>query len=403
MKTTQPSAAALAFEQKIKDYGKLSKAIIRSPLSNPKSLLTLGAAFLAGVPSGDAAIVYSGIQNVNCALGGATARCYANINNAGGNDFSFHRNHVAAQIFIQVDEIPGGGFSINAFHALGAGGYAYPYANAAGVNIGPGGPWAFNAGQANSLSDNGFSPNHQWESLANGTTRFMGIRGTIGGNTHYGWMRLTKNSFGNYTIVDWAYDNTPNTPILTGATVAVSLVDFDGRLQANDMHLTWRTAGENNNAGFDVERSEDGKTFHSIAWVDGHGTTTDFKDYYYDDKNLRTGKTYYYRLRQIDHNGEFQFSPLVTVTLFGDGPVVSEFYPNPSAIGKVHLDFSAKEDGEWTAVAYDVAGKELRREQVAVTEGVNSLQFDFSGLGSGLFFIKMDNGQEKLYRKLTIE
>ncbi|MCC6725720.1 MAG: T9SS type A sorting domain-containing protein [Saprospiraceae bacterium] len=405
MKTTiQPSAAALSFEQKLKEYTKLTKAVVQNQLKKPQSLLPLGAAFLASVPNADAVIIYSGGQNISCALAGNTNRCYANINQAGGNDFEFHRNHVGAQIFIQVDEFNGGGFSINGFHAQVVGAYAYPYANSSGVNIGAGGPWGFNAGQANSLSDNGFYPNHKWEGLPNGTTRFLGIRGTMGGNTHYGWIRLTKNSFGNYTIVDWAFENTPNTPILTGATAAVNLVDFDGRLKADEMHLTWRTAGESNNAGFEVERSEDGgKTFHYIAWVDGHGSTTDFKDYFYDDKNLREGKTYYYRLRQIDHSGEFHFSPIVSATLFGDGPVVSEFYPNPSAAGMVNIDFAAKQDGEWTAVAYDVAGKEMRREKVAVVEGVNALQFDFSGLGSGLFFIKMENGQEKLYRKLTIE
>ncbi|MBK8567580.1 MAG: hypothetical protein IPN76_30745 [Saprospiraceae bacterium] len=223
------------------------------------------------MPTSDAAIVYSGIQNVGCNLAGATARCYANINNAGGNDFSFHRNHVAAQIFIQVDEVPGGGFSLNGFHAQVVGNYVYPYANVSGVNIGPGGPWGFQAGQANSLSDNGFYPNHKWESLANGTTRFMGIRGTIGGNTHYGWMRLTKNGFGNYTIVDWAYDNSPNTSILTGSTAPIELASFDYRLVDNDVKLLWRTATELNNAGFHIERSEDGRNFSPIAWVDGSG------------------------------------------------------------------------------------------------------------------------------------
>jgi len=402
MKKFQQSSANKSFEKNLKEYFKLSKAIVLKPLKNPKSLLPLGAAFLAGTPSADAVIIYSGIQNISCALAGATARCYANINQAGGNDFSFHRNHVAAQIFIQVDEIPGGGFSLNGFHAQVAGAYVYPYANAAGVNIGPAGPWGFQAGQANSLSDNGFYPNHKWESLANGTTRFMGIRGVFASTTVYGWMRLTKNSFGNYTIVDWAFENT-GASILTGATAAVSLAAFDGRLQANDMHLTWRTAEEVNNAGFEVERSEDGINFRSIAWVDGYGTTTDFKDYYYDDKNLREGKTYYYRLRQVDNTGEFHFSPIVTATLFGDGPVVSEFYPNPSATGLVSIDFAAQQEGNWSVVVYDVAGKELRREEVAVTEGVNPLSFDFSGMLSGLYFIKMENGHEKLYRRLTIK
>jgi uncharacterized repeat protein (TIGR01451 family) len=142
-----------------------------------------------------------------------------NIDLAGGNDFEIHRNHVGAQNFIQADEVVGGGFELNGFHAQVAGTYVYPYANAAGVNIGPAGPFGFQAGQANSLSDNGFYPNHKWESLPNGTTRFIGFRGVKSGITCYGWMRLTKNSFGNFTVVDWAYENT-GASILTGATVS---------------------------------------------------------------------------------------------------------------------------------------------------------------------------------------
>lgn len=403
MKKSLPTTSEKSFEEKIESYSKLSKAVVLKQLQSPKSLLSLGAAFLAGVPAGEAAIIYSGVQNVACNLANFSNRCYANIDLAGGNDFEIHRNVVGAMVFIQVDEVPGGGFSINGFHGQVAGGYVYPYANSAGGTIGPAGPWGFQAGQGNSLSDNGFYPNHKWESLPTGTTRFLGIRGTIGGNTSYGWIRLTKNGFGNYTMVDWAYENTPNTPILAGTTVNVSLVNFDGRLEGDMTKLEWKTASEVNNAGFDIERSEDGKNYKSIGWVDGKGNTPIPNNYNFDDKTLRTGKTYYYRLRQVDFSGQFEYSPLVTITVFGDGPVVSEFYPNPSANGSVQIDFAAQLEGKWNVVAYDVAGKELRHEQVEMVEGVNHLSFDFSDLGSGLFFIKMDNGKEKIYRKLTID
>lgn len=403
MKTIQPTSGQFSTESKLTAYTKLSKSLLSKPFKQPQHLLPLGAAFLAGLPISDAAIVYSGIQNVSCNLAGATARCYANINQAGGNDFSFHRNHVAAQIFIQVDEIPGGGFSINGFHAQMVGAYAYPYANVSGVNIGAGGPWGFNAGQANSLSDNGFYPNHKWESLANGTTRFMGFRGTIGGNTHYGWMRLTKNGFGNYTIVDWAYDNTPNTPILTGATVPIELTSFDYRLEDNNVKLLWRTSTELNNAGFHIERSEDGRNFAPIAWVDGSGTTTSPKDYYYDDKDLRSGKTYYYRLRQVDIDGSIEVSPTVSATLFGNGPVVGEFFPNPTNTGRVTLNFAAKREGQLTATLLDSAGKEMQRNAMDLSEGLNDLSFDYTNLRSGVYFVKLENGGEKVYRRLVIQ
>lgn len=404
MKKSLQTTVNKSFDGRLKEYSKLSKAIVLKPIKNPKSLLPLGAAFLAGVPSGEAAIIYSGVQNVSCNLPSNTNRCYVNLDLAGGNDFEIHRNVFAGDPFIQADEVPGGGFSLNGFLGTQQGNYAYPYANAAGVTIGPAGPWAFGAGQGNTLSEgNNAYPNDKWTPLPAGTTRFLGIRGVVGGNTVYGWMRLTKNGLGNFTIVDWAYENTPNTPIIAGTTVNVSLINFDGRLEGEMTKLDWKTASEVNNAGFDIERSEDGKNYKSIGWVDGKGNTPNPNSYNFDDKSIRTGKTYYYRLRQVDFSGQFEYSPLVTITVFGDGPVVSEFYPNPSGNGSVKIDFAAQLDGKWNVVAYDVAGKELRREQVQMVEGINHLSFDFSDLGSGLFFIKMDSGNEKIYRKLTID
>ena len=347
-------------------------------------------------------------SNTGCALATDSNRCFADINVGGGNDFEIHRNHYNGNAFIQVDEVLGGGFEINGFHAQVVAPYAYPYANVASVVIGPAGPWGFHTFYGNTLSElnNGY-PGDQWTALPNGTTRFIGLRGTVGGQTRYGWIRLTKNNFGNFTLVDWAYEDT-GAQILTGQTVVlpVGLTAFDYRLQANDLQPSWRTASEQNNAGFDVERSEDGTTFRSIAWVEGKGTTTEEQQYLYDDKNLRAGKTYYYRLRQVDFSDKFEFSSVLSVTVSGKGAVVGQFYPNPARSGQVALDFVAPEAGEWRVSVYDATGKLATAQNlsiVTVAGGSHAVSFDFSGLGSGVYFVKMEHGTEAIYRKLVIE
>jgi Secretion system C-terminal sorting domain len=397
----QPSSH---LDSKLKNYTTLSKALLLAPLKNPKYTLTLGAAFLSGLSATHAGIIYSGVQNVSCALAGNSNRCYANINNAGGNDFEMHRNHVGAQVFIQVDEVPGGGFEINGFHAQFVGGYAYPYANAAGVVIGPAVPWGFNAGQANSLSDNGFYPNHKWEALANGTTRFIGIRGLVGGQTRYGWMRLTKNSFGNYTIVDWAYETT-GASITTGVTLGtlpVEMVSFSVKEMNKSAVLSWATESEQNNAGFDIEKSEDGISFRTIGWVPGKGNSASRQEYLYDDKNIRSGKTFYYRLRQVDIDGRFKYSSIDQLTIANDGSMAGDFYPNPTSNGKVVLDFSAIENGSLQVEVFDASGKQHKQLKVAVTKGNNSLNFNFSGLAAGTYYVKMEGTSGRIYRTLVI-
>lgn len=219
------------------NYVELSRSVVARPVPHADKFVgvSMALALFGALQTVEAQMVYSGIQNVACNLAANSNRCYANINLAGGNDFEFHRNHVGGQNFIQVDEVPGGGFELNGFQAQVVGGYVYPYALAAGAVIGPASPWGFQAGQANSMSDNGFYPNHKWEPLPNGTTRFLGIRGTIGGQTKYGWIRLTKNGFGNYTIVDWAYNNTTNGAVLAGNAIATSAgVSIGGRVLTSD-------------------------------------------------------------------------------------------------------------------------------------------------------------------------
>ncbi|MBK9016593.1 MAG: T9SS type A sorting domain-containing protein [Saprospiraceae bacterium] len=287
-----------------------------------------------------------------------------------------------------------------------------PYARFGGFsfNGGYGGPWNEAIGSRNLMADGmpGNAPFARWNALAPGTTRFLGVKGTMaGGGTHYAWVRITFYSVNHIVIHDWAYESNPDVGITAGeAPLPIELTHFAASVQVQDVQLRWQTASEQNNAGFDIQRSEDGTSFRSLAWVEGKGTTTDLQEYLYDDKNLREGMTYYYRLRQVDYDGQFDFSPVVTVTVGGKGAVAGEFYPNPTEGGTVRLDFTAKEDSEWKVSVFDAVGNLTSFEELSninIAEGSTTLSFDFTGLPSGVYFVKMDNGAERIYRKLVVE
>lgn len=401
------SSPTFSIEETLCAYFNLSKSLVLRPLRHSASVLPLGAAFLAGMHSGEAAIVYSGTQNISCNLAGSSNRCYVNIDGAGGNDLEFHREHVGAKELMQVDEVPGGGWEINGFHALASTLFAYPYANAANVPIGAGAQWGFAPGAGNTLSEvNDAYANLQWSDLANGTTRFVGIRGTVAGATRYGWLRITKNGFGNLTIVDWAYENT-GASILTGQTVAlpVELLTFDYQQGEHAIALSWQTGSEQNNAGFDIERSDDGASFHSIGWVDGVGNSTEMQEYTFTDTKAAAGLLYYYRLRQVDVNGQFSFSQIIEASIDGLGATVGELYPNPTRAGKVSLDFNTEEAYQGVITVYDAYGQQLQVPNlpaIDVPRGHNVLEFDFSSLASGVYFVRI-SGRGRFYRKLVIE
>src|SRR5690606_18127695 len=90
----------------------------------------------------------------------------------------------------------------------------------------------------------------------------------------------------------------------------VELISFEATAGDYSIFLTWSTASEKNNAGFNLQRSIDGYNFENIAWIDGNGTTNSPNNYSFEDKNVKPGVMYYYQLKQVDYNGEFEYSPI---------------------------------------------------------------------------------------------
>ncbi len=210
-------------DSKLSAYLKLTESMTLKPSTISKAVLPMGASMFGMLNSLEAQIVYSGTQNIVGSIAGNTNRMYANLDNAGGNDLEIHRNHAFGNQFIQIDEVPGGGFSVNGFQGRVVGSYVYPYALNAGAVIGAAGPWGFQSGQANSLAEvNNAYPNDVWNT--DGMTKFIGLRGTIGGQTKYGWIRLTRTNISSWTFVDWAYQSNGGS-IEAGQTTTASVAD----------------------------------------------------------------------------------------------------------------------------------------------------------------------------------
>ena len=111
-------------------------------------------------------------------------------------------------------------------------------------------------------------------------------------------------------------------------TVPVELIVFNAQVQNEKVILNWTTASEINNYGFEVQRSVDGNNFSTIAFVQGNGTSTVINAYSYVDRDV-SGRLYY-RLKQLDYNGQFAYSKIVTVdAIVLNNFVLEQNYPNP--------------------------------------------------------------------------
>ena len=113
---------------------------------------------------------------------------------------------------------------------------------------------------------------------------------------------------------DWWMDNFELFELTT--LLPVELVSFTATPMDNSYaQLEWVTASEINNDGFEVLRSVDGKNFRYLGWVSGNGNQTTIHEYSYEDYTIEKGVTYYYRLKQIDYDGQWEYSKIVYVVL----------------------------------------------------------------------------------------
>jgi hypothetical protein len=113
--------------------------------------------------------------------------------------------------------------------------------------------------------------------------------------------------------------------------VPVNLVSFFAEQRDASVALSWRTAGENSNSGWTIERRDDGGDWHAIGFVNGAGSTQEGRGYEYIDAAVRRGASYDYRLRQTDVNGATSTSHVIHVQFSGlpTAMRLHQNYPNP--------------------------------------------------------------------------
>jgi len=184
----------------------------------------------------------------------------------------------------------------------------------------------------------------------------------------------------------------------------VELTSFTAKSSSNQVNLTWTTATEINNSGFEIQKSTDGSEFVSVGFIKGNGTTTEPKAYSFVDNHLNnvTGKLYY-RLKQIDYNGAFNYSDIVEVVI--DLPLeysLNQNYPNPFN-PSTKIKYSVPEQNLVSIVVYGVTGEEIATLVNEVKEAGNyEIEFNALQLSSGVYFYRMTSGDFTSVKKLSV-
>lgn len=175
-------------------------------------------------------------------------------------------------------------------------------------------------------------------------------------------------------------------PITVSGVLPVELTSFNAVGTADGVELKWETATETNNQGFDVERSTDLRYFTRIGFVNGNGTTTSKSSYSFVDKNTASGKLYY-RLKQMDFGGTFEYSKVAVVDLTAPKAFsLSQNYPNPFNPATV-ISFSLPVESEVTLSIYNSVGALVGVAAQGIYQaGVQDVAFNASDLPSGIYY-----------------
>ena len=277
---------------------------------------------------------------------------------------------------------------------------AYDRINAGG----PGGAYSVFTGTDNGDGSNNFTDGAEFYAAG-------------GSNRVYRVSSLTSSS-------GWTTDvNSNATPgQLEGSQLPlpVELVLFEGSLtDSSTIKLSWQTATEVNNFGFEIERMTEStlsgvEDWENIGFVQGHGTTNSPKEYSFVDNltlnpNLNRVS---YRLKQIDNDGTFAFSKEITVDLTSitgvdDENIPNEFslsqnYPNPfnpSTTIKFGLPVNSKVKLE----VYNILGQRvaalINKEMNA---GYHYIEWDGSNISSGIYFYRIITPQSVKTKKLIL-
>ncbi len=219
----------------------------------------------------------------------------------------------------------------------------------------------------------------QWESQGNGANS---------GDVDPGYVESATavTTFSPFTFASNSGGDNP---------LPVELVAFSARVDNQNALLSWITASELNNAGFSVEKSLDGKTFDEIAFVEGHGTTNEIKDYIYTDRSF--GSEAYYRLKQIDYDGAYEYSEIVyLVNPFALKQMV--IFPNP-IVPESQLKLGDMAIENVTIMVYDMAGNKM----ILNEKWSSSEQFIYAlnQLNDGLYMVSIQAGDSRKLLKVV--
>ncbi len=192
-------------------------------------------------------------------------------------------------------------------------------------------------------------------------------------------------------IVDDCSNRPPNTRIRLGD------------IHNNGINLSWTTQDQGEVEGFELQRSTDGINFLTLDWISSQGRTAAEQRYTYADENLAPDMTYYYRLKELDTNGQVRLSNAVAGEVKSNiGSTISQFYPNPVFNQSTSIQLISEESADALITIYDGLGREMKQVRADLYPGSNTIELSLDNMPSGHYYALLRQGEKLSKRRFFI-
>lgn len=222
---------------------------------------------------------------------------------------------------------------------------------------------------------------------ATGTTETFTLSNLVAGSTYYfrvyAYGALTVQ--GNFTLT------------LTGPALPAAITNFKGEKRGLVNVLSWTTSTEVNNAGFELQRSSDGVNLTSLGFIKSkgdNGNSNQLLNYSFNDERPLSS-TGFYRLKQIDKDGKFNYSSIVVIKSDRKGDLlVGNIYPNP-VTSILNLTIESVKNTKVEIVVTNTLGMKVYQQPAIIVTGNNLQTLNMSKLAAGIYHVQIisSNGE----------
>ncbi len=227
-----------------------------------------------------------------------------------------------------------------------------------------------------------------WDDLGKLAVPTLGTEGSV-----------TADNVGSFSPFTFGSSSSSSNPL------PVDLLSFEANLVEDQTELTWSTASEINNDFFLVQRSEDGTEWETLGEVDGNGTVNEIINYGFRDTRPLFGKSFY-RLKQVDFDGQFEYSPVVSVNNPFTGQAMRVMvYPNPTSAENINLRvLTGNQENKISIQLIDALGHRFIDEKMSPeTFSQDVIVRPNEGLSKGVYFLMVSQNNNVVKQRLIVD